>query len=59
MSARVDNTTQAPDRGSQGTSPPSTRYPLLMKKLILLAVIAAIGVVLYKVLTTEIPIDDA
>jgi len=29
-----------------------------MKKLILVAVIAAIAAVLYKVLTTEIPIDD-
>ena len=30
-----------------------------MKTLILLAVVAAIAAVLYKVLTTEIPIDDA
>lgn len=30
-----------------------------MKKLILIAVVAAIAAVLYKVLTTEIPIDDA
>jgi hypothetical protein len=30
-----------------------------MKKLILIAVVAAIAGVLYKVLTTEIPIDDA
>jgi hypothetical protein len=29
-----------------------------MKKLILVAVVAAIAAVLYKVLTTEIPIDD-
>lgn len=34
-------------------------YPWLMKKLILVAVVAAIAAVLYKVLTTEIPIDDA
>ena len=43
---------------------PSTGYPLpttllLMKKLILIAVVAAIAAVLYKVLTTEVPIDDA
>jgi len=30
-----------------------------MKKLILLGVLAAIAAVVYKVLTTEIPIDDA
>jgi len=30
-----------------------------MKTLILLAVVAAIAAVLYKVLTTEVPIDDA
>jgi hypothetical protein len=29
-----------------------------MKKLILVAVVAAIAAILYKVLTTEIPIDD-
>jgi hypothetical protein len=29
-----------------------------MKKLILLGVLAAIAAVVYKVLTTEIPIDD-
>lgn len=31
---------------------------LLMKKLIVLGVVAAIAAVLYKVLTTEIPITD-
>jgi len=30
-----------------------------MKKLILLGVLAAIAAAVYKVLTTEIPIDDA
>lgn len=30
-----------------------------MKKLIFLGVLAAIAAVVYKVLTTEIPIDDA
>ena len=30
-----------------------------MKKLILLVVVAAIAGIVYKVLTTEIPIDDA
>jgi hypothetical protein len=30
-----------------------------MKKLILLGVLAAIAAVVYKVLTTEVPIDDA
>jgi hypothetical protein len=29
-----------------------------MKKLILLGILAAIAAVVYKVLTTEIPIDD-
>lgn len=38
---------------------PTTRYPLLMKKVILVVVVAAIAAVLYKVLTTEVPIDDA
>lgn len=33
-------------------------YPLGMKKLILVGVAAAIVAVIYKVLTTEIPIDD-
>lgn len=47
---------------------PDTRYQtpnarfqsilLLMKKLIVLGVVAAIAAVLYKVLTTEIPITD-
>jgi hypothetical protein len=30
-----------------------------MKKLILVVVVAAIAAVLYKVLTTEVPINDA
>ena len=38
---------------------PATYYPWPMKKLILIAVVAAIAAVLYKVLTTEVPIDDA
>ncbi len=37
----------------------SAQYPHRMKKLILLGVLAAIAAVVYKVLTTEIPIDDA
>lgn len=36
---------------------PFVVYPLRMKTLVLLGVVAAIAAVLYKVLTTEIPID--
>jgi len=32
-------------------------YPVSMKKLIILFVTAAIAAVVYKVLTTEVPID--
>jgi hypothetical protein len=34
------------------------RYAVPMKKLILIGVVAAIAAVLYKVLTTEIPIKE-
>ena len=44
------------DRGYQG---PGTKYPLTMKILISLAVVAAIAAIVYKVLTTEIPIDES
>lgn len=30
-----------------------------MKKLVLLLLVIAVGAVVYKVLTTEVPIDDA
>jgi hypothetical protein len=30
-----------------------------MKKLIVIAVVLAIGAIIYKVLTTEVPIDEA
>jgi hypothetical protein len=34
-------------------------YPLTMKILISLAIVAAIAGIVYKVLTTEIPIDES
>ena len=35
------------------------RYDSRMKKLIVVAVLVAIAAIVYKVLTTEIPIDEA
>ncbi|GMQ93199.1 MAG: hypothetical protein BMS9Abin12_0676 [Acidimicrobiia bacterium] len=44
-------------RASAVYGPPLMVYALCMKTLVLLGVVAAIAAVLYKVLTTEIPID--
>ncbi|GMR02981.1 MAG: hypothetical protein BMS9Abin20_1340 [Acidimicrobiia bacterium] len=41
-----------------GNEVPGTRYHYLMKKLIVLVVLAAIAGIIYKVLTTEISIDE-
>jgi hypothetical protein len=38
---------------------PHTKYPLGMKILISLAVVAVIAGIVYKILTTEIPIDES
>lgn len=35
-----------------------TRYPLVMKKLIFIGLVAVIAAVVYKVLTTEVPIKE-
>ena len=35
------------------------KYPLSMKILISLAIVAALAGIVYKVLTTEIPIDES
>lgn len=49
---------QMPDTRCQTPDARFQSILLLMKKLIVLGVVAAIAAVLYKVLTTEIPITD-
>lgn len=38
---------------------PADRYHPTMKKLIVIALVIAVGAVIYKVLTTEVPLDES
>jgi hypothetical protein len=38
---------------------PNAGYDWPMKRLLLLAAVAAVGVIIYKVLTSEIPLEDS
>lgn len=38
---------------------PNAGYDWPMKRLLLLAAVAAVGVIVYKVLTSEIPLEDS
>ena len=49
---------QIPDKKTEYQGP-GTKYPCDMKILISLAIVAAIAGIVYKVLTTEIPIDES
>ncbi len=43
----------------RGGAPPNNDYPWFMKRIILLIAIAAIAAIIYKILTSEIPLEES